>query len=52
MNLPTILIASAVAVVFLAIVICEIRKKKQGKSSCSCGSCGGCPMSGSCHTQK
>ncbi len=51
MNWPTLLIAAVVAGIFLAIVISEIRKKKQGKSSCSC-SCGGCPMSGSCHSEK
>lgn len=51
MNWPTILIAAVVAVIFFAIVINEIRKKKQGKGSCSCGgSCGACPMGGSCHS--
>lgn len=53
MNWPTILIASIVAVVFLAIVIFGIRNKKKGKSSCSCGgSCGGCAMSDHCHPKK
>ena len=44
---PTIIIASLLAAVFVAIVVNEIRKKKQGKSSCNCGgSCGAC---GLCH---
>lgn len=43
MNWPTIIIASLVAIVFLAIVVAEVRKRKSGKGACSCGgSCGGC----------
>lgn len=53
MNWPTILVAVAVAAIFVAIVANEIRKKKKGISSCSCGgSCGGCAMHGSCHANK
>ncbi len=48
MNAPTIIIASIVAVIFVAIVVSEIIKKKKGKSSCSCG-CGGCAFKDSCH---
>ncbi len=48
MNAPTIIIASIVAVIFIAIVASEIIKKKKGKSSCSCG-CGGCAFKDSCH---
>ena len=41
MNWPTIIIASLVAIVFLAIVVAEVRKRKSGKGACSCGgSCG------------
>ena len=40
-----------VAAVFLAVIVNEIRKKKQGKSSCSCG-CSGCPMNDTCHKDK
>ncbi len=48
MNWPTILVAALVAVVFIAIVVSEIKKKKSGKGSCSCGgNCGVCPMG--CH---
>ncbi len=49
--LATTLIALFVAGVFLAIVIREIRNRKQGKSSCSCG-CSGCSMSDICHSKK
>lgn len=43
MNWPTIIIASLVAIVFVAIVVSEVRKRKSGKGACSCGgSCGGC----------
>ncbi|MBR6761213.1 MAG: FeoB-associated Cys-rich membrane protein [Oscillospiraceae bacterium] len=45
MNWQTILIAGIVLVIFLAIVISEIRKRIQGKPTCSCGgSCGSCGM--------
>lgn len=53
MNLPTIIVATIVAVVFFAIVIRGILNKKKGKSLCSCGgSCSGCAMSESCHKTK
>lgn len=48
MNLPTIVIATVVLAVFVAIVAGEVRKKKQGKSSCSCG-CSGCSADCGCH---
>ena len=41
--LPTIIVASIIAFVFIAIIVNEIRKKKSGRSSCSCGgNCGSC----------
>lgn len=46
--LPTILVATIVAAIFLAIVITGIRNRKKGKHSCSCG-CGGCGMKDMCH---
>ncbi|MBQ3081356.1 MAG: FeoB-associated Cys-rich membrane protein [Clostridia bacterium] len=47
---PTIIIATVVAVVFIAIVVKGIINKKNGKSSCSCGSgCGSCSLKGTCH---
>ncbi len=43
MNWPTIIITLLIAVVFVAIMVNEIRKKKNGKGGCSCGgSCGSC----------
>lgn len=53
MNFPTIIIAAIVAAVFIAIVVSEVRKRRSGKSSCSCGGgCSGCGMNGSCHGSK
>lgn len=50
MNWPTLLIALLVAVVFVAIVASEIRKRKSGKGGCGCGcGCSDCAMSGTCH---
>lgn len=50
MNVPTLIVLALVAAALAAIIYGQIRRKKQGKSSCSCGgSCGACPMSGSCH---
>ncbi len=51
MNLATIIILGVVTAVFVVIVINEIRKKKQGKTSCSCG-CSGCAFRESCHSDK
>ncbi len=52
MNIPTIIILAIVVVVFLAIIIREIRNKKNGKGSCSCGgNCGACGMNCSCHSE-
>lgn len=53
MNLPTLIVAAIIAVVFFLIVGKGIRDKKNGKSACSCGgSCGGCNMNGVCHSHK
>ena len=49
-NIGTIVICIVLLAVVAAIIISMVRKKKQGKSIvCNCGSCKGCPMSGSCH---
>ncbi len=48
MNAPTIIIAAIVALIFIAIVVSEIRKRRNGKGGCSCG-CGGCAMRDACH---
>ena len=46
MNWPTLLIAALVAAAFAAIIVSGVRKKKCGKSSCSCGSCASCGACG------
>ncbi len=46
----SIVIIAVIVLALGAVVAFRIINKKKGKSSCSCGgSCGGCPMSGSCH---
>ena len=53
MNVPTIITAFLLAVSLFAIVFSQVRNKKSGKSSCSCGAgCSGCSMNCSCHPQK
>jgi len=53
MNWSTFIVAAIIAVIFIAIVVSEIRKRKNGKGSCSCGSsCGGCAMSDCCHPKE
>ncbi len=48
--LATIIIGSIVAVIFVAIIVSQVRKIKSGKGFCSCGgSCGGCAMKDLCH---
>ena len=47
----TIIIAALVAIVFVAIIVFEVKKRKSGKGSCSCGgSCGACGMN--CHSNE
>ncbi len=48
-NLGTIIIGIIVFGCAAAVVFSMARKKKNGKSSCSCG-CSGCPLSGQCHS--
>ncbi len=45
---PTIIISSIIGLVVIAIIVNEIIKHKNGKSSCSCG-CSGCALKDSCH---
>ncbi len=50
MNVPTIIVASVVLVVFVAIVGRGIYNKLHGKGGCSCGGdCGACGACGSRH---
>ena len=51
MNASTVIVALIVAAIFVAIIVSQVRKKKQGKGSCSCG-CSDCSMSGICHEKK
>ena len=46
-TLITIIIAAVIAILFIAVITNEIIKKKNGKSSCSCG--GNCGACGLCH---
>ena len=49
----TIIIASIIIIGVVAVIVADIRNKKKGKGSCSCGgSCGSCGMNGSCHSSK
>lgn len=50
-NLGTIVISAILIAAVALIVRSQIRRKKQGKSSCGCG-CSNCAMHGECHTQK
>lgn len=50
--LSTIIIASLIAIIFIAIVVKGIINLKKGKGICSCGSCSGCSMSDYCHGNK
>ncbi|MEE0945528.1 MAG: FeoB-associated Cys-rich membrane protein [Acutalibacteraceae bacterium] len=49
--LPTIIIASLIALTVIAIIVNEIVKKKKGKGGCSCG-CSGCAMKENCHNKE
>lgn len=49
--LPTIIISAIIGITVIAIILNEIIKQKNGKSSCSCG-CSGCAMKDTCHNKK
>ncbi|RKJ38981.1 FeoB-associated Cys-rich membrane protein [Acutalibacter sp. 1XD8-33] len=48
-NLPTVLIGAIIAVIFVAILLRGIRRRKKGESGCGCG-CSSCPNRAVCHT--
>lgn len=50
-NLATILIGGILFLICCAIIGQQIKNKKEGKTSCSCG-CNGCSMSSICHKEK
>ncbi len=47
-NAGTIVVALGLAAVVIAVIRVLRRDRKQGRSLCG-GSCGHCPMAGSCH---
>lgn len=47
-NIGTILISLVLFAIVIGIILVVRKDKKNGKSSCG-GSCGHCPMGGSCH---
>ena len=49
-NLGTIVVALVVLTLLTFLVVYMIIRKKQGKSSCSCG-CSSCPNAQICHTK-
>ena len=51
MNWQTIVTASVIAVIVVAIIVKGIINRKQGKCSCSCG-CSGCAMKDKCHPKE
>lgn len=50
-NIGTIVVLLIVAAVVALIVVKLAGDKKKGRSACA-GGCSGCPMSGSCHSNK
>lgn len=49
MNIPTIIVATILAVIFVLIVVSEVKKRKNG--GCGCG-CAGCKNAGVCNIKK
>ncbi len=44
MNPPTIIVLCIVILLVVAVIAKGIWNKRHGKHSCSCGSCGNCPV--------
>lgn len=49
--LGTIIVSAILIMIVGLIIYKQIKNKKEGKSSCSCG-CSGCAMSEICHGKK
>ncbi len=49
-NWGTIVVLAVLAAIVCAIIVCRIRARRQGKSTCGCG-CEQCAMSGICHSK-
>lgn len=52
MNWQTIVVGIIVVAIFAAIIVKGAINRKNGKSSCGCGSCGGCANKEFCHSEK
>ncbi len=52
MTWQTYVVLAIVVIIFAAIVIKGVINKKNGKSSCACGGCGGCANKDFCHSKK
>lgn len=50
-NIATIVICAVLIAVVAAIIAGMAKNRKKGKSCCGCG-CSGCPMGGSCNSDK
>ena len=50
-NWGSVLVVAIVAAIVTAVVVCRIRAKRQGKSTCGCG-CAHCAARDVCHPQK
>lgn len=48
-NWGTIVVLAVIAVIVAAIVVCRVRARRQGRSTCGCG-CEQCAMRGACHS--
>lgn len=49
----TVLVIAIIAAAVTLIIIKMIKEHKKGRSVCGCGgSCGSCPMGGSCHSKE
>lgn len=51
MNASSLIVGLIIFLVFTAIVVNEVKKRKSGRGGCSCGceSCAGCSL---CHPEK
>ncbi len=49
--IASIIIGLIVAVIFVSIIVKQIKDHKSGKGGCSCG-CGGCSSDSICHPKK
>jgi len=50
-NLPSVIVGVILLVIVASIVRGQVRKRKNGGSSCGCG-CSGCAMSEHCHPKQ